>query len=308
MIADILQAQGDTLGHDLMLPHIILKDEARIESVGKQQKGKAVVAGAATGRKTASSSQDLLLYVNTMLERRRQRSELSLLSPSENGYQPFTPTAEEPSSMKEAIDFAVLKSNLASPAKRGTNRFEISREGKRIVTIVLARSAYRLGETISVILSFDEADIPCYTVHATLESSENVDAAIALRSKASIQRVTRRVYASHTESTIFAKRIVFDPAIPINATPEFLTSGISHEWKLRFEFVTSRQKESEEPESHFDDMLEELAQDERGNERGIIAAGVQMIPCEAVDVAIPVQVYGATAGFDDMNEVGDFPI
>lgn len=290
-----------------MSPYIITKDEAIIQSLEKQAKGKALAVGSASGGKFASSSQDFLSYVETMLERRRQTSGFGLLSPSESGYRVFTPTAEEPKSMKEAIDFAILKSNSSSPTKRGINRFEISRGGDRIAAIILARPAYRLGETISVVVTFDESDIPCFSLHATLESSEIVDPAIALRSKASIQRATRRIHTSHTESTLYARRVVFNPVIPINATPEFLTSGISHDWKLRFEFVTNRLKEGEEPDSDFD-LLEELLQDERGHERGTIAAGVQMMPCETFDVTVPVQVYGATAGFDEMNEVGDFPI
>ena len=287
-----------------MSPHIILKDQARINSIEKQHKGKAVVAGFGAGRRIDSSSHDFLSYVETMLERQRQSSGLGLLSPSENGNRSFTPTAEEPKSMKEAIDFAILKSNSAGSTQRSANRFEISRGGDRIATIMLARPAYRLGETLSVALAFDESEIPCYSLHATLESSESVDPAIALRSKASIQRVTRRVHASHTESTIFARRVAFNPVIPINSTPEFFTSGINHEWNLRFEFVTSRSKGDEEPNSGSDDFLEEIARDERNT----IVAGVQMMPCETLDVTVPLQVYGATAGFDEMNEAGDFPI
>lgn len=291
-----------------MSPHIILKDESQTISIDAREKGQDPFANTGKSRQTAASSEEFLSYVETMLERRRQSSGLGLLSPSESGYRAFTPTAEEPKSMKEAIDFAILKSNSASPAKRGVNRFEISRGGDRIAAIMLTRSAYRLGETVSAVLSFDDSDIPCYSLNATLESSEVVDPAIALRSKASIQRVTRRVHASYTESTVFARRVVFNPVIPVSATPDFLTSGISHEWKLRFEFVTRRMKEDEEPSSGSDDLLEELAQDERGNERGTVAAGVQMMPCETFDVTVPLQVYGATTGFDELNEVGDFPI
>lgn len=287
-----------------MSPHIILRDEARIRSVEKQQKGK-LLAGFDTDIKSKSSSQDFLTYVQTMLERRRQSSGFGLLSPSEPGYRPFTPSSEEPKSVREAIDFAILKCNLVSSSNRGAKRFEISRGGDRIAAIMLARPAFRLGETVPIVLSFDDADLPCYSLRATLESSETVDAAIALRSKASIQRATRRIHASHTESTIFARRVVVSPVIPMTSTPEFLTSGFSHEWRLRFEFVTSRVKEGEEPEN---DLLEDLAQDERSAERGTVAAGVQMMPCETFDVTIPLKVYGATSIFDETYEVGDFPI
>lgn len=251
-----------------------------------------------------SSTQDFFSYVETMLERRRQSSGLGLLSPSEGGYRSLTPTAEEPATMKEAIDLAILQSTTTTSARKSANRFEITRSGYRVAVIMLARPAYRLGETVSVAVSFDNVDIPCYSLHATLESYETVDPAIALRSKASIQRVTRRIHASRTESTMFSRRVVFNPVIPMNATPGFLTSGVSHEWRLKFEFVTSQSKNGEETDSGSEDLLEEITRDERGS----VMAGIQMMTCGTFEVNVPLLVYGATAAFDELYETGEFQI
>ena len=287
-----------------MSPHIILKDEARTTTIKSSKASQDLAADSFTPRRPNSSSQDFLSYVDSMLERQRQSSGIGLLSPSENGERSLTPTSEQPKTMKEAIDVAILKSNFTGSSKQSANRFEIKRGGDRIAAILLARPSYRLGETVPVVVSFEESEIPCYSLHATLESSESVDPTIALRSKASILRVTRRIHASHVESTLFAQRSFFSPVIPINSTPEFLTSGVSLAWRLRFEFVTRRLKGKEESDSGPEDLLEDIAHDERG----IITAGVQSMPCETFDVTVPLHVYGATAASDEMHTVGDFPI
>lgn len=297
------------LGHDLMSPHIILNSHASISSVTETQHQPISVSKVTSAQKKNASPQDFLSYVETMLERRRQSSGLGLLSPTEGGYRSLTPTAEELATTKEAIDLAILQSTTTTSARKSANRFEITRSGYRVAAIMLARPAYRIGETVSVAATFDDADIPCYSVHAMLESSETVDPAIALRSKASIQRITRRVHASRTESTIFARRVVFNPVIPMGGTPGFVTSGVSHEWYLRFEFVTSRTKSEEEMGSDGEDLLEEMSpRDEREKERGKIMAGVESIACETFDVTVPLQVYGSTAASDEIHEVGSFPI
>ncbi|KAK4697132.1 hypothetical protein P7C71_g893, partial [Lecanoromycetidae sp. Uapishka_2] len=91
--------------------------------------------------------------------------------------------------------------------------------------------------------------------------------------------------------------------IPGTATPEFITSGISLEWSLRFEFVTGRVGDVEESDESPDDLMEEVARDERGS----VNAAVQVLPCETFDVSVPLRVYGAV-GFDEKTEAGEFPI
>lgn len=239
-----------------------------------------------------------------MLERRRQSSGLGLLSPTEGGYRSLTPTAEDETSMKEAVELAILQSTATTPGRKSANRFEITRNGHRVAVIMLVRPAYRLGEAIPVAIVFDDAEIPCYSVLVTLESHETIDAAIALRSKASIQRVTRRVHASRTESAIYSRRVTFNLVIPMNATPGFLTSGVSHEWRLKVEFVTRRTKSEEDTDSSDEDLLEEITRDERGS----VMAGVQSIACEAFEITVPLQIYGATSAFDQLQETDDFQI
>ena len=227
---------GELLGHDLMSPYIILKDQARVETIENPSstnlKSSKDILTKATSKPIESTLNDFMAYVDELLTKPRQNSSHGLLSPTVSRSHPRS-SIEEPATVKEAIDMAILRSNTATESQQSANRFEIARSGKRVAVVMLARPAYRLGETITVAIDFTNAEIPCYAVHASLESSEKVNDSIALRSEASILRVTRKVHVSHSESTLFARRVVFSPTIPVSATPEFITSGVSLEWRIR---------------------------------------------------------------------------
>ena len=284
-----------------MSPHTILSNIASTSSVEHSPKARKFTKGGPTNKSTSSST-EFLSYVESLLDKSRLNS--GLLSPTEPEPRSRTPMAHELSTMKETIDLAILRSNIATSSTRGVNRFEITRSGDRVAVIMLARPAYRLGETIPVVIDFRCCDVSCYSLHGTLESSEIVDPAIALRSKASIHRVTTRIHASLFESTISAKKVLFNPMIPSTSTPEFITSGISLEWRLRFEFVTSRLGDADELNEGIDGLMEEVARDERGS----VKAAIQGLPCETFDVTVPVRVYGNTSGIDEKHDAGEFPI
>lgn len=295
-----VNSRGEILGHDLMSPYIILRDQARTSSLDANS-----LLSSSTAKKPVNDSKsdeaalsEFLGYVDNLLEKPRQNSSLGLLSPTETipGRQPI---AEEPQTVKEAIDLAILRSNITGFSNQSANRFEIARSGRRVAVIMLARPAYRLGETISAIIDFKNSNIPCYSVHVALETSEKVDPAIALRSNASIYRVTRKVHASFAENALFAQRLSFSPTIPPNSTPEFITSGVSLEWKLRIEFITPRLTFEDGEGAEWSELLEEISSDDRG----IILAAIERLPCESFEVAVPVRVYGTVSGSSGSPDV-----
>jgi len=303
---DIDLGRGEILGHDLMSPYIILRDQARTSSLDAATgttSGSPTKAAASTANADPSSFGDFLEYVDNLLDRPRQNSSMGLLSPTET-IPGRSSIAEEPHTTKEAVDLAILRSNLTGAENQSANRFEIARSGRRVAVIMLARPAYRLGETMSAVLDFTNSDIPCYSVHVSLESSEKVDPAIALRSNASIYRVTRKVYANFSENALFAQRLSFSPTIPPNATPEFYTSGISLEWKLRVEFITPRLTHEDGEEAYWDDLLEEVSTDDRG----LILAAAERLPAESFEVQVPVRVYGAVSGSTEESDEDGMPI
>ncbi|KAI4158147.1 MAG: hypothetical protein L6R39_000532 [Caloplaca ligustica] len=227
-----------------------------------------------------------------------------LLSPSAT--EPKSESAtEDVATVESEITRAIQQSNAPMPSKVSANRFEIKRSGHRVAVIMLARPAYRLGEVIPIIVDLHTADIHCYSLHVTLETSERIDPTIAVRSQASISRISRKIHALQHESSISAHRMFFSLAIPNNATPEFVTSGVSLEWCLRCEFVTeTRENDEQEIEEGPKGLLEEVAEDERG----VGLAAVQAMQCEAFDVQLPLRVYGDRKGFDDNYRIQESPI
>lgn len=188
-------------------------------------------------------------------------------------------------SAKDLIELAIIRGNASTPTKSNTNRFDIHRGGQRVATIMLARSAYRLGERLIAGLDFREALLPCYTVNAFLETVEEVDESIALRSSSSITRATRRIQASCFENAICAQKLSLGFMIPATATPDFRTSSVQLKWNLRVEFVVGRSSRGSHDE---EGLLEEVNEDERGR----ILAAAQELHCESFDVLVPIRVYG----------------
>lgn len=122
-----------------------------------------------------------------------------------------------------------------------------------------------------------------------------MDPAIALRSNASIYRATKKVHAAFSQNALFARRLAFSPTIPPNATPEFITSGVSLEWRLRVEFITPRLGAQGSPEGVDEVLLEEVGADDRG----VILAAAQRLPAESFEVQVPIRVYGAVSGVEE---------
>jgi RAB6A-GEF complex partner protein 2 len=288
-----VNSYGEILGHDLMLPYIILRDQAKVRPLEKGSHSLEKKKGNRPSQSHATSTmQSFLSYVDELLE--QPRNGQGLLSPTaQSSRRPSM--FEEAATAREAIDLAILRANLSSrETGQSSNRFEISRNGQRVSVVMLARPAYRLGESISMAIDFTDADISCHAVHIALETTERVEPTFALRSEASIHRVTRKVYCSSSEATLFARRVVFSPTIPINATPEFVTSGLSLEWKIRIEFVvpssTAEDAEGEQRSEGSHPLLEEISRDDRG---GLVLVAAENLECESFEVAVPLRVYGA---------------
>ncbi|KAF9698644.1 hypothetical protein EKO04_003595 [Ascochyta lentis] len=302
-----VNGRGDVLGHDLMSPYIILRDQARTASVdvaAGTDSALTMKKAATVGKAGQDPFAEFLTYVDNLLDRPRQNSSMGLLSPTDTLPGRSSIAEDHSQTMKESIDMAILRSNLTGAANQSANRFEIARSGRRVAVIMLARPAYRLGETMSAVIDFSDSHIPCYSVHISLETSEKVDPAIALRSNASIYRVTKKAHASFSGNALFAQKLAFSPTIPPNATPEFITSGISLEWKLRIEFITPRVTHDDGGVQSFDDLLEEISSDDRG----VILAAAQRLPAESFEVQVPIKVYGAVTGGPDAPDEEGLPV
>ncbi|KAK3344142.1 Rgp1-domain-containing protein [Lasiosphaeria hispida] len=327
-----VNSHGEILGHDLMSPYIIMRDQARVQSVDDRHHYALREAQHKASHESSlgppSTMNSFLAYLDELLSRPQDGTgPAGLLSPSampSSRRQSTHSMSDDASShlggsAKEAIDLAILRANVTSAGQQSANRFEIARNGRRVGVVMLARPAYRLGEVVTLAIDFSGGEVPCYAVHFALETAERVDASLALRSEASVHRVTRKVLVSASEAAMYARRVVFAPAIPVGATPEFVTSGVCLEWKIRVEFVVpveEGQDHDQEAGSEGEDseggdtgsegrvrirrgshsggtehpLLEEISRDDKG---GLVLVAAENLMCESFEVAVPLRVYGA---------------
>lgn len=284
-----------------MSPYVILKDTATITSSDERlfpapEKPKKSLT------KTLDSAREFHgfeKYVSELLSRQEPGPQPGLKSPTEVNRKSFFEN-EEKKPMKDIIDLAIMRSNAVETSV-SSSRFEISRSGLRVAVVQLSRPTFKLGETIQSLIDLRDSEIPCYSVHLSLESAEKIDAAIALRSNASIHRATRKVHAYFADNALFAERLTFTPTIPANATPEFITSGVSLEWKIRVEFFTPRLAEDVKMEDLREHFFEEITSDDRG----VTIAAVERLQCESFEITIPLRVYGSTSGPPERYDVED---
>lgn len=272
-----------------MSPHVMLQNQPLVVALDKAESRRALSKKAMQSA-DPSAEVDFLSYMNQLLDTSRRDSSLGLLSPSAAAAKPLQDTRNEATTMDGAIAFAIQQSNSLMPSKLSANRFEITRGGLRVAVIMLARPAYRLGEIVPIVVDLQASEFQGFSIRTTLETSEHLDPSLALRSPASILRASRRIYAIDHETTLSADRVVFNLAVPSNSTPEFVTSAVSLEWRLRFEFVTSNQADRViAGHGATDDILEKVAEDERGS----VSVPVEAMPCETFEVTIPIHVYGS---------------
>ncbi len=274
---------GEIYGHDLMQPHVIVRDLAKTKSLSAAEDHQEPATPSTQADE--KSNVEFLRFVDTLLDRNRRRQS------STGTMDPFATTQDVANRSKAllAIDRAILYGNTLADSDSSPNRFEIARNALHVAVIVIDRPLHRLGETVTAVIDFSASEVPCSSLKATLETAEKVVPSLAVRSVATINRITRKIYAARSENILFAKRATFAPGIPANATPTFVTSGINLDWSLRFEFGTMRPVEGEDGEiKPMTDLLEEVVNDERGT----VNVAVENLECETFEVVIPITVYG----------------
>jgi len=153
-----------------MSPVVLLRDEATTECLDEPRLPTPSVSTAKRDRKQESSLDDFLSYVDGLLAPQdsgyNAAGSLGLLSPSFAPSNKRLSTYEDvPSTPKDAVEMALTGGQRTSPC----SIFEIARNGHRVAAITLARPAYKLGESLTVIIDFTGAHIPCYHVRFLTE-------------------------------------------------------------------------------------------------------------------------------------------
>lgn len=149
-----------------MSPIILLRDEATTSCLEDQQALTPPDPSAPKKpTKQESSLEDFLSYVDSLLSPQGYNNfpnPLGIMSPSAPVMtKRMSMWDEMPTSSKDAIEFAILRGSGGS--SDGT-MFEIARNGRKVASLTLARPAYKLGETVTAVIDFSGAKIPCYHV------------------------------------------------------------------------------------------------------------------------------------------------
>lgn len=323
-------SRGDALGHDLMSPYILLQDAARtsaINTIPKTPNGfPRFAAKEPANQKTPKEGLEDFLRCTERLMEASVDVHGALLSPTSPTSPPaFTLSRQQsfseqpPANVREAIDFAILRSNFATTSgdsgqsdAQSSNRFNITRSGHPVAVLTILRPAYRLGEAVMGTINFTsqpssaQRQAPSYSVLVELESAEHVDQSLALRSNTSIHRVTRKVHALQRENSLFARQLSFNLAIPSNASPSFETTGVSLAWRLKIEFTTQRHVSGRSNESNgaSGELLEEIARDDRGT----TSIARERLAADTFEIAVPIKIYGAL-GIDSLyTESGELVV
>ncbi|KAK9463036.1 Rgp1-domain-containing protein [Lipomyces oligophaga] len=260
-----IDAGGNQPIHSLSSPIIILRDQSITVPIDDAAALAAPLPSVTSSRQVAAEKhetlEDFMAYVDTLLAVKESRSVASrIIRPLSPSSPPeFASNAHSSrSSCRESVDFAIQRNSISVDGLALNNIFEITRNKQKIASLTLSKPAYKLGETIIMVLDFAGAPLPCYHICASLETTETIDQQLALRSAQFVERSTRKVYVQSAFTTISCRQATFSFSIPATATPQFDTNYISSRWSIRLEFVTiphvmsSRPSISQTPSSSSD--------------------------------------------------------
>lgn len=307
-----VNTDGEILGHDLMQPHVILKDLAKTRQLDNPEED--YTAKELTANDLETSNTKFLEFVDRLLDRHRRRQSSSSIM-MESFKPQGGPVGSSQSQALKTINHAIMMSNqlgASSDSSTSPNRFEIASGGRRIAVVTIDRPLHRLGETVTLVVDFFNSDVVCSSLRATLETCEKVVPSLAVRSSATIARVTRKIYASRADNVLFVQRAVFAPTIPVLVSPSFITSGVSLEWYIKLEFGTVKdagqdvtKPDDEDEQLHGATVRPVLLEEVASDERGVLEVAVESLDCDTFEVTIPITVYGdvvhdGTASADDV--------
>lgn len=129
--------------------------------------------------------------------------------------------------------------------------YDISKDGRVAAILTLVKSKYRLGDTITGVVTINAAESIARVVRiaAFLESHEEIESTLATLPSGRSQKITKTVHASFHDSTLDAGQACFSLPIPSGATPNFDTSAVRLIWTVRLAFLTSSNVRTSIPDS-----------------------------------------------------------
>ncbi|KAI8899517.1 Rgp1-domain-containing protein, partial [Globomyces pollinis-pini] len=174
----------------------------------------------------------------------------------------------------------------------GKVSYDISKNNEHVAMLTLPRLGYRLGETITIVLNFGKSSIPCYHVSVFLESYETIEPSFTTKTKQAINNHTKICFGEYHSQTLNSKRTAISLIIPSKGTPDFNSTCVSHQWSLRFEFITGLDSKI---------LATTTALDGYVNQR--VMTRVDVAPFDCI---IPLKVFGALKMSKQQKQVLEF--
>lgn len=277
-----ISRSGEQPIHDLKSPLVLKQDRAIIQPVSArrssaknfaqlhQKKHHAIDPVAA-----AVKHEELRAYIQELLsESGKSSPDLLRVSSRQSSF------SSAPSNPRDNIEFFV-KYHYHESHKPLKSNFDIGNTNKRIASVSLSKSLYRVGEDLIVNIDFSKAVLKCYHITISLETTEMVDPSIAKRPANEIVTYSRRIFAQMATSTFSSSTSHFEFTIPSTASPQFSTSSISLQWSLKIDFITS-------PVDSLLISMPTRTNDERGD---YLVANPVLENCDTFACRIPLNVY-----------------
>ncbi|KAI9720553.1 MAG: hypothetical protein M1828_005637 [Chrysothrix sp. TS-e1954] len=320
-----VNVQGESLGHDLVSPYVILRDQARTSAIDGLQSPVLPPSSPAARRfstnRHSSEEEEFQSHIARLISTPRRDSTAELLSPTSPDDLKWPHHVSEARNRSRSQSMSSVSTRLlidqvirlsarplgarvsVSPLERleghepaqnrpelgpasqtSQNQFTIARSGQPLAHLTLSRPAVRLEEVVHFLVNLQhpscaQSTTLVYAIAITLESSEHIDPTIAIRSAASVERATRRVWDRRVVGGNggiglgWCSKWAGQLKVPITATPTFSTTGVSVEWILRLELIvdampksqkmaTSRDNSPSEPDDDAIDANDRISEEQ----------------------------------------------
>lgn len=145
------------------------------------------------------------------------------------------------SNQNEIISLILHKLDCLS-SRRTLSSYIITNHLGKVGKFCIFKSVFKLGEDIIGFFDFSDSEIPCVQFTVTLQSEEIInDEYKSTKLKISKSHLTN--YSQCQEFCIHSENTQISLPIPLTITPTFETKLIKLNWKLYFEFVTTKPDE-----------------------------------------------------------------
>lgn len=146
----------------------------------------------------------------------------------------------------EIISLILHKLDCLS-SKRTLSSYIITNHLGKLAKFCIFKSVFKLGEDVIGFFDFSDAEIPCVQFTVTLQSEEIINddyKSTKLKNSRSIHASSHLTnYSQCQEFCLHCENTQISLPIPLTITPTFETKIIKLNWRLYFEFVTTKPDE-----------------------------------------------------------------